>query len=87
MMELKTIYAVKRVDYDRDECGNMTTKNKLYSVHTKRSDAVKQMRHHARCEDDYTLDRTVVDGSMISFADKENRIKKDYMIIEDQIRI
>lgn len=87
MMELTTIYAVKKVNYEQDENGIMTTKNTVYSVHTKRKDAIKQMRHHARCEDDYTLDRIVVGDSLISFTDKEHSTVKDYMIIEDQIRV
>ena len=89
MMELKTIYGVIRVDYENDEkTGELKKVKKLYSVHTKRSAAVKQLRHRARCEDTCNDNRIIQENGFITFTNKETgSIVKEYILVEDQIRV
>ena len=82
MME-QIVYAVKRIDFADN---GTTAKTTLIGIYLKHSDAVKQLRHRARNEDNYTMDRLVFGDDRILFSSGTIQ-QKEYMIVPITIRV
>ena len=82
MME-PIVYAVKRIDFADN---GTAAKTNLIGIYLKHSDAVKQLRHHARNEDNYTMDRLVFGDDRILFSSGTIQ-QKEYMIVPITVRV